>query len=633
MRRLVGDLEANGLLFEADKVWCGVFIDIDTEEVFKFRPDQLDAMVDFLKQSKMLAMHNGIMYDKPLMKKVLGYEYQGKLVDTWVMSQLLFPEYFQHGVDAWGQRLGRAKPKHEDWSQFSEEMMHRCTEDTFIQLDIYKACLKKMGWFKSKGIPFNKKTFDMTFSYFEILALQQQSGWQFDKDRAIELVDHLTSRIDLIDMVLKSGLPIVYDTVGTGEVKKPFLKSGKYAAITLRWYPDAEDTKVVGGQFSRVEYRLLDLSKQAETKEFLLEQGWQPKEWNYNKEGVRTSPKLNGNDPFIGINGKVGRLIAKRLQCVQRRSIIQGWINKVRDNGRLSQEINGLADTRRLKHSVLVNVPSPEAFFGGRMRKLFISRDGYKLVGTDASGCQDRMLLARGKKYGFDDPKFEHMLLHGSSSEGTDSHTQARDAINIALRKHNLPEIIRKSAKNFNFAYKFAAGDYKLGSMAKAPTNKEQKVGGDVRIEMNKLFSVQFQTSEHLKEIWRKTCTTQFNAKREKMEKMGGYVPSLDGSPIRVNIEKDCLVYTLQSDEAITMQVATLFFHKWVTEDLGWTYGNEWCYVGVAHDEASLEVRDDLAEKARDLFEKAINHASKYFGLEVEQIGEGKIGNDWYEIH
>ena len=425
----------------------------------------------------------------------------------------------------------------------------------------------------------------------------------------------------------------MYDTIGNGEVKKPFLKSGGYAAITLRWYPDAEETQIVGGQFTRIEFRRLDLAKQAETKDFLLEQGWKPKEWNYNKQGEKTSPKLNGNDPFVGINGKVGRLIAKRLQCVQRRSIIQGWIDKVKPNGRLSQEINGLADTRRLKHSVLVNVPSPEAFFGGRMRELFISEEGYTLVGTDATGCQDRMLLARGKKYGFEDPKFEHMLLHGSSSDGTDSHSQARDAINIALRKHNLPEIIRKSAKNFNFAYKFACGDYKLGSMAKAPANKESKVGADVRTEMNKLFSVQFQTSEHLKGIWNKTATTQFNAKREKMEKMGGYVPALDGSPMRVNIEKDCLVYTLQSDEAVTMQVATLFFHKWVTEQKGWRYDDDFRYVGVAHDEASIEVKEHLAETAKDLFEKAINQASKYFGLAVEQIGDGKIGKNWYEIH
>ena len=67
-RRLVGDLEANGLLYEADTIWCGVFIDLDTEEVFKFEPHQLDDMVAFLKESKMLVMHNGIFYDKPLMK-------------------------------------------------------------------------------------------------------------------------------------------------------------------------------------------------------------------------------------------------------------------------------------------------------------------------------------------------------------------------------------------------------------------------------------------------------------------------------------------------------------------------------------------------------------------------------------
>lgn len=632
MRRCVADLEANGLLYEATNIWCGTFIDIDTEEVFEFRPHQLKEMQEFMDGCKSLAFHNGIFYDKPLLKKILGYEYKGELIDTWVMSMLLFPEKYQHGVDAWGKELGRLKPKHEDWSQFSEDMMHRCTEDTWIQLGIYKKCIERIKYYKSLGLDFPKKVFDLTFAYFEILALQEQSGWKFDVDRAKYYVDFLTTRIGTIDRVLENGLPMVYDRFGKEHVKKPFLKSGEYASITTKWYEDVEDTKVVGGMFSRISYRRLDLAKQAETKDFLLSEGWQPKEWNFSKDtGERTSPKLNGADPFIGINGKVGRLIAKRLQCVQRRSIIQGWLGKVKPNGRLSQEINGLADTRRLKHAVLVNVPSPEAFFGVQMRKLFISEEGYTLVGTDASGCQDRMLLARGKKYGFDDPKFEHMLLHGNSADGTDSHSQARDAINIALNKHNLTNIIRKTAKNFNFAYKFACGDYKLGSMAKAPKNKEKKVGEDVREEMNKLFTVQFKTSEFLKDIWRKTAKPSWNDKFERMEKAGGFVPSLDGSPIRVHTEKDCLVYALQSDEAVMMQYATLFFHKWASKK--WTYGVDWRYVGVAHDEFTIEVKEELADECMEMTARAINHASKYLGLEVEQLGDAQKGKTWKNIH
>jgi len=40
MRKCVADIEANGLLPTINRIWCGVFIDIETEEVFAFRSDR-----------------------------------------------------------------------------------------------------------------------------------------------------------------------------------------------------------------------------------------------------------------------------------------------------------------------------------------------------------------------------------------------------------------------------------------------------------------------------------------------------------------------------------------------------------------------------------------------------------------
>ena len=102
MRRCVADLEANGLLHEATVIWCGCFIDVDTEEVFTFYPHQMQEMKDFMDTCSELIMHNGIMYDFPLLHKVLGYKYAGKQSDTLIMSQMLYSERMRHGVDSWG---------------------------------------------------------------------------------------------------------------------------------------------------------------------------------------------------------------------------------------------------------------------------------------------------------------------------------------------------------------------------------------------------------------------------------------------------------------------------------------------------------------------------------------------------
>ena len=158
MLRVVGDLEANGLLqikwnkkgevdsLPATKIWCGVFKDLDTLEVYKFLPDQLEEMCNFLDAVTYFAIHNGADYDIPLLKSILDYTYTGELFDTFIVSQLTCPDRIGgHGLEAWGERFGVPKPKHEDWSKFSPEMMYRCEQDVEINYLTYLQLLKELG--------------------------------------------------------------------------------------------------------------------------------------------------------------------------------------------------------------------------------------------------------------------------------------------------------------------------------------------------------------------------------------------------------------------------------------------------------------------------------------------------------
>ena len=112
----------------------------------KFGPNEVPQMMDFMDTCDVCVMHNGVGYDWPLLRKLYGYEYQGKKIDTLLMSRLQQPERSRpigcnagpHSIEAWGMRLGRSKPEHEDWSRFSKEMLHRCTEDVEIQ---HQTCL------------------------------------------------------------------------------------------------------------------------------------------------------------------------------------------------------------------------------------------------------------------------------------------------------------------------------------------------------------------------------------------------------------------------------------------------------------------------------------------------------------
>ena len=627
-RRCVADLEADGLLDTATIVWCGVFKDRDTKEVFKFRPHQIEAMLKFMDTCSELQMHNGIGYDFPLLRKLYGYEYKGKKIDTLVLSRLLNPKRTlpfscpnkrigPHSVEAWGYRVGRGKPEHEDWSKFSEDMLHRCSEDVEIQFMIYDALLKetsKGDW--SVAIP-------LTMKLFELLQRQEEYGWLVDVEhmqRCINLLDHWVCRID---KVLTPKLPSIVEVLETkkegeyGYVKKPFLKSGKPSASVELWLsclPTSSPSVTVGGPFSRIDFRPVNLNSNEETKDFLLGLGWEPKEWNTNDEGERTSPKMSKEDPFNGIEGKLGRLVAKRVQCRHRKSTIEGLMKLVRPDGRIPSVVKTLADTSRAIHAGIVNIPQAKSFFGKQMRKIFICKEGWVLVGTDSDADQIRKLAGR-----MNDPAYTETVINGDKDKGTDIHT-------VNQRAAQLPS--RDDAKTFFYGFLFGAGDAKVGKIVKGTSEDGRRLKSQFLEGLPALGAL----IERLTKEWRKTAKKRFNARWNKMEYYDGYITGLDGRPIRVPFEHQILVYLLQSDEAISMSAAYVRFHQRM-DKLGYKWGVDYGTVAWYHDEFTVECRPELSSVIAKEAEQSITWANNYFKIPCPHLGHAAIGKNWYDVH
>jgi len=650
-RKCIADFEANGLLNEATTVWCGVFKDIQTKEVFTFhhgQPNWEQECMNFMDECEVLIIHNGIGYDFPLLRKLWSYEYTGKKVDTLIISRMHQPERPRpygmkgksgpHSVEAWGYRLGRGKPEHEDWTQFSPEMLHRCVEDTEIQYLIMLALHeegKDNNW---------SDAYNLTFKLFEILQLQEEYGWLADEPYMRRCVRQLTTWMDRIDRAVEPYLPMIVEVGESkdkgeyGYIKKPFLKSGKYNVHVQRWldsaYPDSGDdgsvpvSRIVGGCFSRVSFRRTDLNSRNEAVDFLLAEGWEPKEWNIsNTTGERTSPKLNQADPFKGVNGKVGKLVAKRIQVRHRRSNIEGWLRDIREDGRIGSRVTGYANTWRMKHAGIANVPGggkrgDRAFYGNQMRKCFTSKDGFVLVSADAASCQDRMLAQRAGVQEFTD-----MLLHGNKDIGTDGHSLAMKAVNKVLESLGLPLIGRKKGKNFNFAWKFGASDNKLGNMV-----ERGKTEGDlIRQSLAETFPAQAALVERLEKEWRSNAKKRMN-KWGRMEYYNGWVTGLDGRPIFVESEHAILVYVLQSDEAIYMGATYCLAYKKLSQRFKW--GEDYGIVCFYHDELTIEIREEYAEEAAQIIEDAFSEVSDYFQMmHCPQAGQAEIGKNWLEVH
>ena len=123
---------------------------------------------------------------------------------------------------------------------------------------------------------------------------------------------------------------------------------------------------------------------------------------------------MSKTDAFVGVTGRVGQLIARRVQCKARLSIMQGWRSSVRDDGRIPTPVMGLAATGRLRHKGVVNVPSPDtgAFYASQMRSVFTATPGWTMVGVDSKGNQARQLAARMGDEEFTAVSYIHLRAH-----------------------------------------------------------------------------------------------------------------------------------------------------------------------------------------------------------------------------
>lgn len=622
MKIYVFDLEANGFLEEATKIHCAVFKELGTNSIYKFTPKTIKDLPAFMDKADVLIGHNSIGYDFPLIKKLLGYEYPGKKVDTLVMSRLLNPKRQSptlcpnkkapHSVEAWGYRVGRGKPEHNDWEVYTEAMLHRCTEDTEIQELIYKELLKE-----AKGGCW-KNAFLLSFKLFENLQLQEQYGWKVDRPYMDHCINTLTRWVDKIDKAITPRLTIVMEVNETkikGEYKhisKPFLKSGAYSKSVIDWLATTDypvDHRIVVGPFSRVSFRRVDLDSRVEVIDFLLNLGWEPLEYNYNKEtGEPTSPKLSKNDPFEGITDKLGKLVAKRVQCKHRRSSIEGLIKLIRPDGSIASVINNLAVTGRATHRGIVNIPNSDAFFGKQMRKIFTSREGRVLVSTDSAGNQLRQLAAR-----MGDPRYIDIVVNG------DVHTENQKAANLPTRGN---------AKTFIYGFLFGAGDAKIGKIV----NGNAARGRELKEQFLKGLPALEALLERISKEWRRTAKKRYNPKFYRMEQYDGVLTGLDGRPIKVPFEHQLLVYLLQSDEAIQMAAAYNIANANIKK-LGLKYGEDYGFVAWYHDEFTVECKPEYAEQIKKISEDAIVKAGEFFKIPCPHAGEGKIGHNWYEVH
>lgn len=625
MKILVFDSEQDGFLQNCTVTWCISAVDLHTDQLYSFGPDQIQEGLDLLDSADVLIGHNIIKHDLPVFRKLYGRSFQRqKKVDTLIMSRTQRPErrspphcpnkFAPHSIEAWGYRVGRKKPEHEDWSKFSDDMLHRCNEDAHINKLVYQKLIEEgegEGWGPCHRL---------NMRLFELLQLQEERGWYVDRghiDRCLAELDRWVARIDRAIVRRLPYLVEVHEQKKFGIynwVRKPFLKNGAHAKITTEWYGNG--SHVVGGPFTRISFRRVDLDSNAETKDYLLKLGWEPAEWNTNNAGERTSPKMSKDDPFIGVQGSLGALLVRRVKCRHRKGTLQGLKDSIRADGTISPGVGGVASTGRIRHSVIVNIPSVDSgsFYGRQMRAVFIARPGKVVVGADSAGNQIRQLAAR-----MGDPEFTKVVLFGKKETGDDLHS-------FNQQRAGLPT--RTLAKNFFYGFIFGAQDTKIGKIM----GKDKAAGAAIREEYYRRVPKLKELVDRLTEEWRDTAVKTFNPRWNKWEFSNGYITGLDGRPILVDSEHKILNYALQSDEAIQMAWGYVYVFDEMARR-GYEWDKDWGMLIWYHDEYQGECVPEIKDVLGQVMCDAVRLSGEYYNIQCPHAGEYKVGKNWAETH
>lgn len=275
-----------------------------------------------------------------------------------------------------------------------------------------------------------------------IIGRQELHGVYFNAQKAKWYIHVLTERITKIDLEAVPQMPKMVRAAGA--FSKPFKKSGDPCSrLEAHW--ENHGKFEVSGPFTAITFEDFDMGKTARFKDWLLDQGWKPDQWNtkditvgsdgkklknsdlnhsintyiadlrQSKSGIMrmklqgikpgittlgevrrklerqrkvlTTPKIT-EDSLSSVEGGLGQLVMQRMVWSHRRSLLEGLVRETRADGRLEAGANPCATpTGRMRHRNVVNIPAARSTFGPEIRGLF--------SGTPHSGQWKGQILKR----------------------------------------------------------------------------------------------------------------------------------------------------------------------------------------------------------------------------------------------
>ena len=419
MKRLVVDIETDSL--DAKEIFCIVAKDLDDDRIYTFTQKNMEYCKPLLEQSDILVMHNGVSFDAPVLKRLLGCNIPlSKIRDTLLLSQLADPmREGGHSLAAWGEKLGFAKIEFEDFSRYSDEMLKYCIRDVELTAKVYTTLVPELKKFSPRSIK-------LEHQIRAIIDKQEENGFAIDEPKAMQLLAKLTDESEQIKQQLQ-------------DVFKPIVEQ-RYSEKT--------------GNRLKDKVTVFNPASRKQIAERLMDLGWQPQKHTEKGQPIVAEEVLEKLDI------PEAKLIARYLMLEKRASQIKSWLEHVDDDGKVHGKVLTLRTiSGRMAHTSpnMAQIPAVYSPYGKECRDVWTtSSDNYILLGSDASSLELRMLA-----HYLNDRDFTREVVEG------DVHAANQRAAGLPTRDN---------AKTFIYAFIYGAGAAKIGQIVNGTARDGQKL-------------------------------------------------------------------------------------------------------------------------------------------------------------
>lgn len=700
MTILIADIETDGLLEEVSIIHSVVYEDFETGVVTSCNDHGYEAPeadrhltiaegLEELRVADKVVYHNGIKYDIPVQHKLHGWEAEGEVEDTLVMSRLIWsnikdgdmgrvkrktmPGKFigSHSLEAWGYRLKRwkgdyakeraqrLKDKHERmglpaptkeeitahvWGTWNAEMQDYCVQDVAVTADLYRRILAKN---------YSQEALDLEHATAEVCAQLERNGFPFNEEKAAALYGTLAGKRAKLEMKLQETFGTWVESLGEYTPKGPNSAHGHWGTvhyedeggmevdlpeeaftqkgnIRKKWLDDNGVRKVfTGATFTKIKFVTFNPASRYHIANRLKNlYGWEPTEFTPSGDPKIDETVLEGLDyPTAPLLNEYF-LVQKRLGQLAEGN--QAWLKVVRD-GKIHGSINpNGAVTGRATHSFPNVAQVPKV----KVKKFKKGEEPEGFIPLEEDGDKvEGIVTGLAGGYGYECRSL-FTVPEGWTQVGTDMSGLELRCLSHFMARWDDGEYGRIVLEGDVHTANQAAAGLSTRDQAKTFAYAYLYGAGDA-----KLGSISGGGAKEGKRL-----RANFQAKLPALGKLSdavkkkaksGSLGGLDKRQLHVRSSHSALNTLLQSAGALLCKRWIVLMDKRLRER-GFKHGwdGDYAFLAWVHDELQIAARtEEIAKEIGELSNECAREAGELFNFRLLLEADYKIGSDWAWCH